>query len=279
MCARSQSKKPVGYMSLDLYRQVVDQLASRDVAQLTLHQAGEPLLHPRIAEMVAYAKEQGLRWVRFATNGTLLTEDVAEDLIDAGLDSITVSMDSISATRYCPGLKGDERLVSLDENIRRLIALRDAHGLGSPQVHMQIVRMPSTADLLEGFVERWEGVVNQVTVKPMLSWAGHVKVSREPPRRRLICANHLYQGVVQWDGDVSFCCIYIDSSGDASGILGNAARASLEDCFLGERRRAIVEAQLRGNNQAVPYCQHCPDWTDYLGWLRAQERPGAGVEV
>jgi hypothetical protein len=279
MCPRKKSKKAVGYMSLELYHHVVGQLASRDPGVVTLHQAGEPLLHPLIAHMVAHAKERGLRRVRFATNGTLLTGDLARDLVEAGLDSITVSMDATTGARCCPTLADRELLANLDENVRRLIALRDRRGLDAPEVHMQIVNMPATQDLVAGFRQRWTGVADRVTVKPLLSWAGHIKAPRKTPARRLICANHLCQGVVQWDGQVSFCCIYIDSSGDAGGILGNAARDSLEDIFLGERRQAILEAQLRGNYEVVPYCLRCPDWSDYLGWVRAREESAAGVEV
>ena len=267
MCPRETSVKTAGYMSFELYRSVVDQLSGRDIAQLSLHLAGEPLLHPRIAEMVAYAKGGGLRRVRFATNATLLNEDLARDLIEAGLDSLTVSMDSSIAARYCPGQKGDECLAGLDQNILRLIALRNKRGLESPELHMQMIQMESTQDLIDDFLRRWEGVADRVTIKPLLSWAGHIKLPTKPSapvrgaqdRRRLsseayrnqagsrlICVNHLVQGVVQWDGDVSFCCLYLDSRGDAGAIIGNAASASLEDIFLGERRKAMIEAQLRG---------------------------------
>jgi hypothetical protein len=279
MCARRASQKPIGYMSLDLYRGLVDQLARQDIAQLTLHQAGEPLLHPRIAEMVAYAKERGLSRVRFATNATLLTDELSRSLIRAGLDSITISMDSNSAPRYCPAREDSERLKNLDDGIRRLIALRNQRGLARPRVHMQIIEMPSTQELLEGFVQRWEAMADRVSIKPMLSWAGHLNTPHKRPVRSLICANHLFQGVIQWDGQVSFCCIYLDSAGDASGILGDARQASLEEIFFGERRRTIIESQLRGEYSAVPYCRNCPDWVDYMHWLQAKEQPAPGVDV
>lgn len=54
MCPRKKSRKEVGYMSFDLFRHVVDQLADRNIAQLSLHLTGEPLLHPRIVAMVRY---------------------------------------------------------------------------------------------------------------------------------------------------------------------------------------------------------------------------------
>lgn len=271
MCPRKKSRKEVGYMSFDLFRHVVDQLADRNIAQLSLHLTGEPLLHPRIVAMVRYAKSRGQRHVRFATNATLLNEDLARGLIESGLDSLTVSMDTSTAEKYCPGKKGEGLFADLDHNILQLIELRNQQGREFPKVDMQIIHMKSTLDLIDDFRRRWESVADRVTVKPLLSWSGHIKVSRKCPSRRLICINHLTQGVVQWDGDVSSCCLYIDSQSDSSGIIGNVALATLEDIFMGERRREIVESQLRGNYDLVPYCNGCPDWDDYLNYVKSRK--------
>ena len=83
--------------------------------------------------------------------------------------------------------------------------------------------------------------------------------------------NHLTQGVVHWNGDVSSCCLYIDHQGDSAGIIGNAVHSSLEDLFSGERRRAIIIAQLKGNYDVVPYCRIGPDWNDYLNGVKLKD--------
>lgn len=271
MCPRKKNGKAVGYMSFDLFRNVVDQLVDQKILQVSLHLTGEPLLHPRIAEMVRYAKKGGLPYVRFATNATLLNDDAAKDLIESGLDSLTVSMDTSTAPYYCPGTTWENLLAGLDQNVRQLITLRNRRGRKTPEVHMQIIHMVQTLSLTDKFVKKWQGIADRVTVQPLLSWAGHIKAPKKRQRRRLICINHLTQGVVQWDGDVSFCCLYIDSRGDSEGVLGNATHTSLEDIFLGTRRREIIEAQLRGNYDAVPYCKECPDWSDFLDCLQTGE--------
>ena len=278
MCPRKTSRKTVGYMSFDLFRDIVDQLTEQKIVQLSLHLTGEPLLHPRIAEMVRYAKGKGLQHVRFATNATLLNDDVSGDLIESGLDSLTVSMDTSTAGYYCPGTSGEELFTGLDKNVRQLITLRNRRGRKSPEVHMQIIHMAQTKLLIDEFVKKWQGITDRVTVQPLLSWAGHIKVQRKG-RRRLVCINHLTQGVVQWDGDASFCCLYIDSRGDSEGILGNVGYTSLEDIFLGTRRREIIEAQLRGNYGAVPSCKECPDWNDFMDLIQTDKKPSTGVTV
>ena len=269
MCPRKRSRKAVGYMPFELFRRVIDQLVGRDIARLSLHLAGEPLLHPQIIDMVRYAKRSGMRHVRFATNATLLDDALARSLIESGLDSLTVSMDTATAAKYSP--QREAVFAELDPNILRLIELRNQLGLETPKVDMQIIHMTSTQSMIADFVRRWQGVADRVTVKPLLSWAGLINVPQESPTRRLICMNHLTQGVVHWNGDVSSCCLYIDHQGDSAGIIGNAAHSSLDDIFSGERRRAIIVAQLKGDYDVVPYCKGCPDWNDYLNCVKCKE--------
>ena len=99
MCPRKRSRNAVGYMPFELFRRVIDQLVGRDIARLSLHLAGEPLLHPQIIDMVRYAKRSGMPHVRFATNATLLDDTLARGFIESGLDSITVSTLTTRAIR------------------------------------------------------------------------------------------------------------------------------------------------------------------------------------
>ena len=57
---------------------------------------GEPLLHPQIDQFVCLAKQHlpNNAWVGIQTNGSLLTQPLAEKLINAGLDRICVSIDT-----------------------------------------------------------------------------------------------------------------------------------------------------------------------------------------
>jgi MoaA/NifB/PqqE/SkfB family radical SAM enzyme len=56
---------------------------------------GEPLLHPDLASLVAYAKRRGLLRVMLISNGFLLNEERVEALNRAGLDHLQVSVDGI----------------------------------------------------------------------------------------------------------------------------------------------------------------------------------------
>ncbi len=66
---------------------------------LILNGVGEPLLHPDLTAMTAYARERmpESAWIGFQTNGLLLRDALAEDLVRAGIGKICLSVDCLDA--------------------------------------------------------------------------------------------------------------------------------------------------------------------------------------
>ena len=60
---------------------------------------GEPLLRPDIYEIAAYGDQKGLRMV-LATNGTLVTDEVAAKLIRSGIRRVSISIDGPEAESH-----------------------------------------------------------------------------------------------------------------------------------------------------------------------------------
>jgi radical SAM protein with 4Fe4S-binding SPASM domain len=77
-------------MPLALFTQIVDQAARVKVFQLALG-GGEPMTHPDLETMVAYATERGLL-VSMTTNGNHLTPFRADALRQAGLGQLQFSL-------------------------------------------------------------------------------------------------------------------------------------------------------------------------------------------
>ncbi|KIR03742.1 Radical SAM domain protein [Lachnospiraceae bacterium TWA4] len=92
-----------GSMDFEVYKQIIDDLAEfRDpIRVIRLYKEGEPLVHPKFADMVRYAKQSPhvLR-VDTTTNASLLTPERSLEIIDAGLDRINISIEGINANQY-----------------------------------------------------------------------------------------------------------------------------------------------------------------------------------
>jgi len=58
---------------------------------------GEPLMRKDLLEIIAYGKERGLSLV-LASNGTLLNEDVAARLKNAGIEEVIIAIDGMQTT-------------------------------------------------------------------------------------------------------------------------------------------------------------------------------------
>lgn len=93
-------------LSTDEAKMLIDQIVEVSKPVLILS-GGEPLLRDDVFELVRYGTEKGLR-MAMGTNGTLMTDQVAGKLKDAGIQKVAVSLDSsISQTHdEFRGVKG-----------------------------------------------------------------------------------------------------------------------------------------------------------------------------
>ncbi len=85
-----------GDFSLASFKKIVGELS--EVKQLVLNGIGEPLLHPDLVTMVALAAEKmsPKSSIGFQTNGVLLSERKAFELINAGVTTVCFSLDSLA---------------------------------------------------------------------------------------------------------------------------------------------------------------------------------------
>ena len=136
MCIRNTWDEPLGQMAKATFDRIIKSLRSFSPPPTIIFGGfGEPLSHPRIAEMVAAVKELGAP-VELITNATLLTRDLSRHLIEAGLDVLWVSLDAATTEVY-----GDVRLGAiLPQVIANVACFRDMPRPGNPApLHIGIV--------------------------------------------------------------------------------------------------------------------------------------------
>ena len=149
MCYRDQMKE-VGQMDLELFKRAVDECAAQHVFSMRLSWRGEPLTHPRIKEMIAYAAAR-VKNVSFLTNAFYLDDALVDCLIDNQVAYISVSFDGINdvyeSVRY-PAKYADSRNL-----LQRLISRRAAGRIRSAAgqtVHGMAGRQRRSARLCSG---------------------------------------------------------------------------------------------------------------------------------
>lgn len=108
-------------MDLELYKSIID--SATWAWGVLPNRRGEPLMYPHIVEAVRYARQAG-KYAMISTNGALLNDDIAEQLLRTSIDLIRFSIDECEAERFelsRIGLSFEE----VENNLLELIALRD----------------------------------------------------------------------------------------------------------------------------------------------------------
>jgi len=112
---------------------IIDQIAEAANPILVLS-GGEPLYRSDIFQLARYATDKGLR-VALATNGTLVTKEVARMIVDSGVKRVSISLDGADALTHDSfrGIPG-----AFDAAV---YGLRNLKALGmSVQINMTIAR-------------------------------------------------------------------------------------------------------------------------------------------
>jgi MoaA/NifB/PqqE/SkfB family radical SAM enzyme len=146
---RPPVNKLTGALDEGLFRRLMDELP--DLNDLTLQGLGEPLLHPRLLDMVRETHERGIR-VGFNSNATLLSRSTSENLVRAGLDWLHVSLDGASAPTY-ESIREGARLPAVLRNLADLVAVKRALGRENPEIRVVFVAMRRNIAELPALVE------------------------------------------------------------------------------------------------------------------------------
>ncbi len=98
-CYQSSDKNAlVDELTLDEKLAVVDQMGSAHMPMLALS-GGEPTISPDLLPVIRRAKQYKMH-TTIATNGTMITEKLAGELVDAGLRYVEISLDSTDPARH-----------------------------------------------------------------------------------------------------------------------------------------------------------------------------------
>jgi len=98
-CRAAATKGPyTGELDTEAAFCLLDQIAEIGTPIVILT-GGEPLLRPDIFDIASYGTNKGLRMV-MAPNGTLITENLAEQMAESGIRRISISLDGASKEKH-----------------------------------------------------------------------------------------------------------------------------------------------------------------------------------
>ncbi len=243
-------------MPFELWKRCADQIAAASPGtECWFSFIGEPLLEPDLLiRFITYGKSVGLRSLNLNTNGMLLTPQLAEPILDSGVDLVVFGIDGFSPETYERIRVGAKRDV-VYSNAEHFLEARRARDKG-PEVQVQFIEMDENAHEIEEFSEYWLARRATLKLRNKLSWGGQFETPLcVPSEQRIACPWALTQMHVFWDGRVPLC------PGDTEGedSVGNAWDEPLP--VLWQRLGTHRDYHLQHHFDLLPErCQKCKDW-------------------
>jgi radical SAM protein with 4Fe4S-binding SPASM domain len=252
----SACSRPKGVMEWGLFEHLVEEAVRLRPERVCLHAFGEPLLHPRIVQMVEALSRQGLA-AELVTNGNLLTPALARDLRLAGLRDLGISHPNVSSDNYqlCRGVPPP---ADLDARIAEAVAEWEGHG-GLVSIRCLTIRklLSQGAGEVGIFLNRWLTTpgVGVVAFHGYLPWPKHVcpellDFMLAKGRR---CQVGMRSLSVLWDGVITPCSYDVDTE----LALGRAPQDSLIKLYNGDALRELRRQWMRRSRRLPGVCRRC----------------------
>ena len=259
--ATPENTLPKGVMSMDLYKKIIDDAAGiPQIDSIAFSALGEPTLDRFLVERVAYARKMRPDWTPFEvyTNGTGLTPKLFDALRDAGMDSLTISLNAVSQDQHekIMGLKGkfgqvvaNARYATQNHQGKVDVLVKavrdDVHFTMEDQVRFYLTwGMRLRPDLMPGHGQ----------IVWMCNWAGAVPLVEgreiEPDS---CCGRALQQLSILWDGKVTMCCY------DPLNTfpLGDLTKQTIREVYNAEKYVTFREDHNENRASKYELCKGC----------------------
>lgn len=267
-CFQSKQNFHGQKMGMDIFNKIVEQLREFDEPINVIHMygLGEPMVNELLPEFVNIIKSNNLsREVAITSNGSLLTHKLSEELIDAGLDRLSISLNGVDDEDFkkIVGVKVD--FEKMYKEIQYFYKIRERCHL-----HVKINGEDFSEEKKERFVELFKDCTDSINIDHVVNvWPGlevtkldgnrmydyNLKgLSNEGDILPSVCPLLFYELLVHADGSVSPCCVDYEYHREN---LGNIMHKSLKEIWNGEQLRTMRIASLKGEYINYQVCTAC----------------------
>jgi len=247
-----------GHMSLELIKELTNQCKDK-VGFLGFQFAlyGEPMMNPEFLSIVEHIKSKNIK-LQLVTNGSFLTSEMANSLIDLGLDKIKISFQGATKERY-QFWRASKRYDEIVNNVKELVELRNSK---KSKLFIQVgtSSCDDSEEELKDFISQWSSVVDNcywnysalthVLDDPLIQ--GRIPyINHQAPLRKEKCKEPFKRMAAMWNGDVP-PCVSVESN-----FCGNLYKSSIAEIWNGKEFRRARQTIIEKGNIITDFCSKC----------------------
>jgi pyruvate-formate lyase-activating enzyme len=256
MCYRHSMENKIGFMDFTTFTKIIDDCVESGVKSVKPQFRGESLIHPKVSEMIKYAKDKGLH-VHITTNAELLSEKIAEKIIKSGLDHIIISFHGFDREQY-EKIHGKDSFEKTLDNIKKFAMTREKLGSKTPKISLQATIMDLNYKSISNIFEMFKGYTDEFRVSncgyhpETMIYDG--RLYKHNTRRTIPCLSPLTNLSISWDGKVTLCCVDSNFSLDIGTI-----DEGIVNLFNSEKLNYLRKLHLQGKFEKISICSYCTD--------------------
>jgi MoaA/NifB/PqqE/SkfB family radical SAM enzyme len=222
---------------------------------------GEPLVHPKIYDMLEDAVLNSGTFVTLTTNGTILNEQRVEKLLSSGLHLIDISIDAIKDETYSK-IRVHGKLETTRANVVRLLKIR-SEVKADTKIIISFVEQSQNTGEAEDFKKFWHDQgADKVIIRRLHSSAGGVKniaqdlIDRVATLKRRPCLYPWERIVLTPSGELTFC----PQDWVHGSVVTDYHKTTIKETWQSDFYKKLREAHLTNNFCNHKFCGQCPDW-------------------
>ena len=267
-----------GVMHFDTYASTVNQIKDYCI-WLSLYSWGEPFLNREIDRFIAYAHEKRIATIVSSNLNKPLTPEMAERLVQSGLDVLIVSLDGTTQDVY-EVYRVTGHLDRVLDNLRLIVETRKRLGSKTPFLEWQYIVMRQNEHQVDDAKRMAEELgVDTITFKPVdfphgsedielaRQWLprAEMEVRLANPFRKPYaedgarCWRLWRSAVVNWDGGYAPCC-YLTDAGDDFGDVRNHSIKEIWNNHAYRTARGLFRKS--GTPKQYVGCMDCSAYTN-----------------
>lgn len=259
----------IKHMDFEKYLKIVEHLSEfpKDgIKRIVFSGLGEPLTNPRLPEMIKLIADKKIASrIEIITNGLLLTPELSNKLVDAGLTNINISIQGLNSEKYKEVCGQKINFDKFIENLKYLYKNKK-----NTQIYIKAIDATFENKEEENkFYEIFSPMANKIYIEHLIQMQRQMKQLESKvdttknfygetfnPNRK-ICSPTFYFLQIGCDLDVFPCPV----PGLTRKIsMGNIKENTLLEIWNGKKRKEFLKTMLKFQKDTVPDCKGCTNF-------------------
>lgn len=256
-CPQNEIERDPPRMTDDTWRKIVDDTRGMGVIYRPFL-TNEPFVDKRQAEICRYIKENDpTAKVEYNTNGELVTEKLAAELLEAGVDIMRFSIDGFSRESYEPSRVGLD-YEKVKSRVTRFLEMWDEGGhRDSTFTEVRMIRVPETEHEIEDYKAYWGPRCSEVVITELYEWPWTGQKASDVVLKP--CLKVLDEMFFYTDGKATICCWDVHQK----AVIGDVNEQSVMEIWNGHIAKQLRGILDDGRRDLIHLCSRCNAYGKY----------------